>query len=812
MNRLIAVAKWVARLRPRLRLMHVRIAVATLLAPWVAIAIVACFLPLPVALKKDVKYTESTRYLDREGRLLREVRADDAARAQWLSLNEAGPNVRKAVVAAEDSRFYDHPGVDPIAVARAAAGDLAARRITSGASTLTMQLARVVEPHPRTLRGKLYEMALAMRIEGSLSKDEVLEQYINRAPFGVGIRGVAAASVKYFDKPASDLSLAEAATLAAIPRGPAVYSIEKHPDRVLRRRNRVLQRMADQGFITEAERKEAEAEPLTPQTFKGTSGAPHLVVALDRGALDDADARVAQRASSVTTTIDHDLQRESEIAVQEALRPLGKKHVTQASVVVIDNATGEIRAYVGSNGFDDPNGGQNDGVRAKRQPGSTLKPFVYGMLMERRGATPATVLPDIELHLADGEGTYAPNNYDGRFHGPVRMREALGNSYNVPAVVAADQVGTGPIVERLRSLGMTTLSEPSEHYGDAIALGDGEVRLLDLTNAYATLARGGVNKPVRAVKHAALHGGETFLANGGPADEERVMPRWEADLVTDMLKDRTARIASFGETSVLDFPFEVAAKTGTSKGFRDNWTVGYTTAVTVGVWVGNFDGSPMHGSSGITGAGPIFQAVMSAAMRGRDASSFHHDDSLVEVDVCPLSGKRAGKHCHHHVRELVPRGTEIEECEMHVEVAVDTRNGLRATPDCDARFVARRELVRLPPEYGAWAKSAGIAVAPEEWSPLCGGRAVASSSAPRIRFPSDGAHFAVDPGRPIASQMLPISVDAAGGGGDVRILVDGRPLAEAGQRAFWRMEKGEHEIAVESRTGARSDVVRVRVD
>jgi penicillin-binding protein 1C len=794
--------------------MHLRLAVAGLLFPWVAVAVTACFLPLPAALKKDAKYTESTRYLDREGRLLREVRADDAARAQWLSLKEAGPNVAKAVVAAEDSRFYDHPGVDPVAVVRAAAGDLAARRITSGASTLTMQLARVVEPHPRTLRGKLYEMALAMRIEGSLDKEEILEQYINRAPFGVGIRGVSAASVRYFDKPVSELSLAEAATLAAIPRGPAVYSIEKHPERVLRRRNRVLQRMADQGLITERERAEAEAEPLTPQSFHGSAGAPHLVVALDHGVLDEEDARVAQRGVSITTTIDRDLQRESEVAVQEALRPLSKKHVTQASVVVIDNATGEVRAYVGSNGFDDPNGGQNDGVRAKRQPGSTLKPFVYGMLMERRGATPATVLPDIELHLQDGEGTYAPNNYDGRFHGPVRMREALGNSYNVPAVVAADQVGAGPIVERLRALGMTTLTESSEHYGDAIALGDGEVRLLDLTNAYATLARGGMKKPVRAVKHAVLHGGESFLPaepNGG--GEERVMPRWEADLVTDMLKDRSARVASFGESSVLDFPFEVAAKTGTSKGFRDNWTVGYTKAVTVGVWVGNFDGSPMQGSSGITGAGPIFQAVMSAAMRGREAQPFTHDDSLFEVDVCPLSGKRAGKHCHHHVRELVPRGTEIEECDMHVDVVIDTRNGLRATPDCDPRFVAEKPFVRLPDEYGAWAKSAGIAVAPEAWSPLCSGAGVsATTTAPKIRYPVDGARFTVDPDRPRATQMIPITVDASEGAGDVHILVDGRPLADAGRRAFWRIEKGDHQIEAETPGGRRSDVVRVRVD
>jgi penicillin-binding protein 1C len=281
-------------------------------------------------------------------------------------------------------------------------------------------------------------------------------------------------------------------------------------------------------------------------------------------------------------------------------------------VVVVENATGDVLAYVGSPDFGDrAHGGQNDGARAKRQPGSTLKPFVYGLAMERVGLTAASVLPDVELHLDVARGEYAPRNYDERFHGPVRLREALANSLNVPAVWTAAKVGDGAVLERLREVGFRSLLESPEYYGPAIALGDGEVTLLELAGAYATLARGGVTRPLRFLK------GEEgdLVARAGL--ERRVMPPEIAAVLGDVLADRNARLASFGERSALELPFDVAAKTGTSKGFRDNWTVGYTREVTVAVWVGNFDGSPMEGVSGITGAAPIFRAVMDAAMRGR---------------------------------------------------------------------------------------------------------------------------------------------------------------------------------------------------
>lgn len=755
------------------------------LAPIVALVVAAAMTPLPAELHDGTR-SGSTRYLDRDGGLLREVRADDATRARWIAIDDVGENAMKAMLAAEDRRFDAHPGIDPLAIVRAAASSLWHRRVVSGASTLTMQLARVVRPHPRTLLGKLGEMALALRIEASLSKRRILEEYVNRAPFGPGVRGIEAASRLYLDKPTRDLSLAEAAALAALPRGPAVYAMTKHPERVVRRRDRIVERMCAAGWITREEADAAKKEPLSVRAGKGSFGAPHLVAWLSR------DARARGR-NEVRTTIARDLQGEAEQAARATLRPLARRHVTSAAVVVLDNATGDVLAYVGSPDFDDAaHGGQNDGVRARRQPGSTLKPFVYGLAMERLGYTPATVLPDVELHLPVASGVYAPMNYDERFHGPVRLREALGASLNVPAVWTANEVGVGALLDRLRALGVASLDRDAEWYGPALALGDGEVTLLELANAYATLARGGVARPVR------------FVVDEREGEASRVMPADVAATLADVLADKGARVSAFGEASALDLPFEVAAKTGTSKGFRDNWTVGFTREVTVAVWVGNFDGSPMQGVSGVTGAGPLFHAVMEAAMRRRVAPSMRlaGAEGLARVDVCPLSGARATSACGHAVHEWLPaaKARDLVACTMHERVAIDTRNGQRAGRGCAPAFVVERTFERFDAPFTAWAAGARREVAPESFSPLCPAtRDDRRPVALRIGHPRDGARFLVDPDRPRAEQSLAIRVDAPTGADAVDVRVDGRLLARVGSPfvARWTISPGDHVLTAE---------------
>jgi penicillin-binding protein 1C len=796
-----------------------------------ALVVTAASLRLPGELGEGIAAPESTRYVDAGGRPLREVRASDATRAAWASYDSLGDDVVHALLAAEDRRFMAHRGVDPWAVVRAAASDVARGRVVSGASTLTMQLARLLRPHPRNLAGKFLEAALALRIEASLGKRAIVEQYANRAPFGAGLRGLDAASRFWFDKPPRDLSLAEAATLAAIPRGPAVYSIDKHPDRVLKRRDRVLDRMRAAGWISPERWALAQSEPLVARAGKGGAGAPHLVqeLALGRAGLWPAELGAAPAlagAERVETTLEGDLQREVELATKAELAQLVSRHVTNAAVVVLDNATADILAYVGSADFsDDAHCGQNDGVLARRQPGSTLKPFVYGLGMERLGWTAATMLPDVELRFASAEGTYAPMNYDERFHGPVRLREALGNSLNVVAVWATDQMGVSPVLQRLCALGFSTLAQDDSWYGPGIALGDGEVTLLDLAAAYSTLARGGVYRTPRAVRRVVTRAGSRDMPLGG---ERRVMPREVALVLADVLADPRARAAAFGEASVLDLPFQVAAKTGTSKGFRDNWTVGFTHEVTVAVWVGNFDGSPMRGTSGITGAGPLFHTAIEAAMRGKAAnplllsSEAAREEGLVEAEVCPLSGGRPTHACPNAVREWMPvtAQRELKPCALHESFAVDRRNGLRAGPGCPAAFVAQRTFERYEGALRTWAASTRRPIAPLDDSPLCGATAQRPSAPDtpsavlRIGWPTPGTRFVIDPGRAAAQQQLRVRIDADAAVRRVRLFVDGRAAGEIGPPfvALWPLAQGEHVLTAVAEGGARSEPVAISVE
>jgi penicillin-binding protein 1C len=739
------------------------IAVALLVAPLVALHVTSYFVTMPDELR--AAHDGSVRVLDRDGHLLREVRPKDGSRTAWVRRSDA-PLVAQALVATEDRRFWSHSGVDYVAIARALGSNLAHGRTVSGASTITMQLARAVRPHPRTLAGKFTEAALALRIERELDKDQILEQYINRVAFGPNLRGAGAASSAYFDKPPAALSLGEAALLAGVVRGPSYYDLARHPDAARARRETVLARMVSAGAIGEGQRREAQEEPVVLQQRSPAFGAPHFVRALlagKLGAVPDASG------GSIATTIDGDLQRAAETATQHVLGALASRNVTAAGAIVMDNDSGDILAYVGSpDFFDDARGGQNDAVTARRQPGSTLKPFVYELAMERLGMTPATVLPDVELHLPTPAGDFSPHDYDGAFHGPVRMRDALANSLNVPAVWVADRLGTAALLARLQALGFS-LDASADHYGAALALGDGEVTLLELAGAYATLARGGVAKRARAALAVDVAGTSTRIE---PGDEVRVLPELPVARVTDVLKDARARVASFGEDSPLEFGFDVAGKTGTSKGYRDNWAAGYTRQITVAVWVGNFDGSPMDSVSGITGAGPLFHEIMVAAMRAREKlplpiTQEDRGTPLERVAVCPLSGGRVTGSCAGHVFEWLTHdeAANLGFCEMHVGGGLE----------------------RYPPEYAAWAQGANRPLAPAEPSDANGG-------ALTIRYPLDGERFVIDPDRPRSAQVLTVSVVAPAGTREVALTVDGAVVdREATPYVVrWPLSPGDH--------------------
>jgi penicillin-binding protein 1C len=486
------------------------------------------------------------------------------------------------------------------------------------------------------------------------------------------------------------------------------------------------------GALTaDQERIEGQA-PLDLVPPERVFRAPHLVAHLTH----ELKAMGLDTASEITTSLDPALQADLEAMIGEELSGLARRRVGEAAAIVIDNPTGEVLAYVGSADFlDEERGGQNDGVRALRQPGSALKPFAYGLALSR-GMTPATVLSDVETHLSTPTGDYVPRNYDRRVHGPVRLRAALANSYNVPAVRLAEKLGPEAVVQVLRRAGFESLSQDASHYGVGVVLGNGDVSLYELARAYRGLARGGVVGPLSLV-HSARDAQGQPLTPRVEINAHRFLPAAATALVTDIISDEGARAPAFGLDNALRLPFPTAAKTGTSRAYVDNWTAGFTRERTVAVWVGNFDGTPMRGVSGITGAAPLFRRIMIRAMRGMSPSALVERSRFEAAEICALSGKRAGPVCPSALSEYFLPGTApTERCPMHRLVTSSSGEP--------------RRVLDVGPEFYAWAQGEGLGS-----GPIFDG-AAASDGAGRLLLPNDGDEYVVEPGIPDGTQTIPV--------------------------------------------------------
>lgn len=696
---------------------------------------------------------------DRGGLPLRATRAEDGSRGGWTGVGDVDPRLIQAFVSAEDHRFFSHHGVDPRSVGRALRDNVRGGR-RSGASTLTMQTARLVRPIDRSWGGKARQALWALRLEAHLEKRDILEQYLNRVPLGQGAVGVSAAASLYFGGSARELSLGQAALLAGIARSPSRDNPLASPTRAKARRDVVLRRMRRLGYATPEEVARAMEEPVIPPAGAAAFLAPHFTTRV----LREAEA-AGTRDGTLRTSLDLELQTLLEGEVRHTVRVLGDRGARHAAAVVLDNATGEVLAWVGSPDFAEPETGQVDMVVSPRQPGSALKPFLYGVAFDR-GHTAATVIPDVPRSFATTLGPYRPQNYDRRFHGPVRAREALASSFNVPAVQLAERVGVEALLDALHRAGFASLTRPAPHYGLGLALGNGDVTLLELANAYRALANAGEWTPVRL----------RMSEPGEMAHErERVMSPQAAALVLDILSDAEARAAGFGTETPFDFPFPAAAKTGTSRHFTDNWAVGVTRGFTVAVWVGDFSGRPMEGVSGITGAGPLLYRAMLvvAARRAPGALPLPAEAGLVPARVCRLSGLRATPECASLVEWFVP-GTEPRRMD-------DWERGGR---------------VALPDEYAEWAVAEG-----GRWAALTrpGGERF------RIVAPRDGDRYAVPAG--VEARYATLTFRAAGADAPVRWFVDGAEVP--GGR--WRLAPGAHRVRAESATGA-ADSVRIVVE
>lgn len=605
---------------------------------------------------------QSVLIYDRKGRLLYEMLDPQGGRRTVVHLNDMPPALIDATISTEDSTFYTNPGVDPVGILRALIQDTLHHQVESGASTITQQLVRNVvmtpqERQSRSLSRKIEEAILAIRVSQRYTKDEILERYLNEIPYGNLAYGVEAASETYFDKPVRQLTLGEAALIAGLPQAPSAYDPFQHPDAAKARQREVLDLMVKHGYITTEQADAAAAEPLHFHSQPNQLLAPHFVMYVE-SELEQLYSRqqLYQSGLRVYTSLDLDLQHQAETIAQQQLTGLKQDNANNAALVAIDPRTGEILAMLGSENFwDDSIQGQINMAETARQPGSTLKPFTYLYAFDHHLAAPATILMDSPIQYSGGAGKppYIPHDADLKFRGPVTIRRALANSLNVPAVEMLNRIGIGALLLTAHDFGITTLNQPPGYYGLPLTLGDGPVKLVDLTFAYAGLANEGVQigepvknaqpnqtqmQPVSILRVTDPQG--KVLYNYQPPQGIRLASPQATWLIDDILSDDQARAETFGPNSYLQLSRPAAVKTGTTENFQDSWTVGFTPQLVVGVWVGNTNDQPMKNVYGARGAGHIWHAFMDAALKGQPAEPFPRPNGLVRATVDATTGLR----------------------------------------------------------------------------------------------------------------------------------------------------------------------------
>jgi penicillin-binding protein 1C len=751
-------------------------------------------LPNVSQLGQKASQFETTRILDRNGNLLYEILDPGAGRRTYVPLNKISPYLLAATIATEDKEYYSHPGFDVLAIARAFVQNYTSGETVSGASTITQQLARTLlftpeERSKRTYERKIREAVLAAEITRIYSKDQILELYLNENYYGNLAYGVEAAAQTYFGTSADKLTLGQAAFLAGLPQAPAVYDVYTNRDLTLKRQEDVLVLMyelsQEQGCIyvsnspnrvcldpvaaTTAARELKNYEFHSPNV---QIRYPHWVNYIRSLLEKQFDPQTIYRSGfTVYTTLDPQLEDQAQQIVQEQVAKLADKHATDGALIALRPNTGEILAMVGSADFNNEAiAGQVNMAVSPRQPGSSIKPLTYTAAFEK-GWTPATLIWDVPSEFppsgipTDPSPPYKPVNYDGRFHGPVTVRYALANSYNMAAVKALNFIGVykdpttqqdNGLIPFARRMGITTLTRPD--YGLSLTLGGGDVTLLELTGAYATFANEGRRVPPVAITKIVDHTGNLIYQYQQPAGEQVIRPE-HAYLMTDILSDNQARSAAFGPNSVLKMPFQAAVKTGTTNDFRDNWTLGYTPDLAVGVWVGNADYTPMVNTSGVTGAAPIWHDFMLAAIQqiaNGSPTPFSRPPGIVEKVICDVSGTEPSKWCSKQRTEIFAADQPPlpKENDLWQKVVIDTWTGLIASSACgnftDEAFVLNvsdpfaRKWIKTDPQGKKWAKDMGfddpVTFAPDR-------ECKADDPRPKLEFtaPTEGATISSSP-------------------------------------------------------------------
>ena len=707
-------------------------------------------------------YTPSdTLILDRHGEVLHRLRTDATVRrGQWVALADISPALRTALVLSEDKRFFEHSGVDWQAVSAAAWANLWNTK-TRGASTLTMQLAGLMDEDlrrgtgGRTVLQKIGQTVSAQVLERQWRKDQILEAYLNLVPLKGELVGVDALSQTLFGKAAHGLDARESAITAALVRAPNARAVV-----VAQRACQVLK--ATQAATTAADCTELDLFTLAMfqrRGFEPSAGvAPHVARQVVKLAQNKAGGVVP---ATLRTSLSAPLQRFAVQTLQQHLRELAGRHVEDGALVVLDNATGEVLAWVGSSG-DLSEAAEVDGVTALRQPGSTLKPFLYAQAMAERRITAASLLDDSGAQLQTGSGLYIPQNYDRQFKGWVSARTALAASLNVPAVRTLVMISPDAFHKQLRALGLP-LKETGDYYGYSLALGSAEVSLLTLTNAYRALANGGQLSPTTLVPSAPRRSDPKPVAK---TVSPPVLNPGAAFIVGNILSDPLARARTFGTDSVLATRFWTAVKTGTSKDMRDNWAMGFSERYTVGVWVGNASGAPMWDVSGTSGAAPIWTDVMNHLHQTLPSHAPKPPPGVVQAMVRFSMPQGSTEPAEAARQEWFLKGTEQSSFAINSEA-----------PRADSTRARTQKVLKT-----------------------------ATQTMPRITNPTTGTIIALDPDIPPRHQRVRFTAQ----GEQLRWVMDGKVFAK-GPVAPWLPWPGRHVVQLTNERGEVLDEVRLEV-
>ena len=754
----------------------------------------------------------STRIYDRNGRLLYEILANSetSGRNTAIPLESIPQHCIDAVIATEDANFYNHPGVDVVGITRALWINVTGGEVLAGGSTITQQVARTLLLDPeqraeRTIRRKLRESILAIRLQTAYTKEEVLALYLNQSYFGNLAYGIEAAARAYFGKSAPELSLSECALLAGLLQAPAIYDPLTNLESAQARQAVVLDLMVQAGYLTQPAAEVAKNETLQFAASPFPIEAPHFVMAVIKQLERNYPDALYRDGLDVITTVDLDWQNAAQRIVQRQLDGLNAggngrvpANANNAALVAIDPYTGQVLTMLGSpDYFDEEIDGAVNAALALRQPGSTLKPFTYAAAMnpDRPDAfTAATMLLDVETPFITRRlESYTPANFGLVEHGPVLLRDALASSMNIPAVIALDHIGIGTMVDLAANAGLTTLTGNTE-VDLSVTLGGGEIRLLDLAQAYSIFPNGGYHIDPVFILKVTDRGGRVLYEWGQRPLTTRVLDERVSFLINDILSDDDARIQGFGQNSALNIGRPAAAKTGTTTDYRDNWIVGYTPNLVVGVWVGNADNTPMLDVTGVSGAAPIWNTFIREALLGQPELTFARPDGLLRLEVCAISGLLATPECPRRRMEWFIPGTEPTDFDTFYQTfTLDRRTGLLAddtTPEADR--VERVYLV-LPQEARDWGLRNGITPPPS-------GAAIQITDRDeglRLLEPDPYTIFQISPLIPLESQRLRLTVAAPPGTQSVTYVLNGVDIgtvSAAPWAQWWTLAQGDWEL------------------